>query len=513
MNQAIAKVDSAAIVRKVALSGNLKSLSENERWEYYEAFCRHLNLEPTTRPFDVMEREGKVSLYPNANCAAQLGERMGMSFPEYQTEIIMDCVFVYRVRAVTEDGREAWGTGAVPLGRSPLEIASAIKKAETQAKRRVTLSMGGLGITDSDEMEVIGTQVINSEPTQPEPKTRKAEPKPGRVFHIVNGAEVEGLPPEEVARQAEAAAESTRVAQEQSAAFRAEQKAKAAAELSIAGAKRTASEWFKKQSIKAEDQRLIWSRLDGNLELINSFLTIFPRQVPVVTSCALCLDSFIASDYDAEKALSDIAHKGSKIAAEIAGTVVAQSPPINAPVPIEKPTALPNAFVEICQTYEIGLAERPVIFQEFNGNVQDAEDFFLLRTSKDVPHDFPLDVLIQIWKNNDGHLRKSKQAVAAYDPNAAPPFVAHGVPGQSANLNPNAITPAKRSLKDDPVGFDATPFWKWIKTSELDATEPNRKRINQIIDLNSEQRTIKGKPEKVTNWQSVIHQVKVEFSA
>lgn len=188
--QALIQVNPAEIVRKVALSGNLKPLSESERWSYYEAYCKHLGLEPTTRPFDIMERDGKVSLYPNANCAAQLGEKMHLSFPEYKTEVIADCVFVYRVLAKTEDGREAWGTGAVPMGKLPLEIASAIKKAETQAKRRVTLSLGGLGLTDSDEMADIGASVAMAEPDTEKPKRRKPQPEP----QIIEAEKVETSP-------------------------------------------------------------------------------------------------------------------------------------------------------------------------------------------------------------------------------------------------------------------------------------------------------------------------------
>jgi len=333
---------------------------------------------------------------------------------------------------------------------------------------------------------------FTSEPTQPEPKTRKAkaEPKPGRVFHMVNGVEVEGLPPEEKAIQD---AESTRIAQEQGAVFRAELKAKEEEDLRIAAQKRAASDRFKKLSVTAPDQKLIWSELDGNLDEIERFLTIFPGKVPLVVDCAKCLEIWREHFGVADTALIAITDYGKAVAQEIAGK---PEPPVAI---TEAPPALPNGFVEVCQTYEIALPERAIVWKAF-GSIQDAEDFFMLRTSKDVPASVPIGVLIQIWKETDGHLRKSKVAVAEF----AASNVA--VPAVEA---PEAITPAKRSLKNDNPGFDSSPVWKWIKTSGLDATEPNRKRINQIMELNSH--TIGDK--LVYNWQAIVHQIKTEFSA
>ncbi len=45
--------------------------------------------------------------------------------------------------------------GAVPLPTSPADKANAMMKAETKAKRRVTLSICGLGMLDETEIETI----------------------------------------------------------------------------------------------------------------------------------------------------------------------------------------------------------------------------------------------------------------------------------------------------------------------------------------------------------------------
>lgn len=364
----------------------------------------------------------------------------------------------------------------------------------------------------------------------PAPKMKKIK---GAIEASNEVVVVPAPPPVQIIPKAETDAALTKRAQELSAEFRAELKDRENKELAaqrtqadsqselnmivdrknreeveakIAAAKRTASAWFKKKSVTTPDQQLIWSELGGNLDEVERFLEIFPGKVPIVISAKEILEVWRAENGNAETVLPILKDRAAKVFGHVE--------PEPEPVKIEPPPALPNGFVEACQNYEIPLPERSVIWKAF-GNIEDAEDFLMFRTSKDVPPDFPLDNLIEIWKDTDGHLRKAKQAVIAMETAASEivKVIAHGAPGQSVNLLPSTITPAKRSLKDDPVGFDVTPFWKWVKSSGLDETAANRARIFQIIELNSENRTVKGKTETRVNWEAVIHQVKTEFSA
>ena len=75
---------------------------------------------------------------------------------------------LYTVVAVAKDakGRTDMATGAVPLDDKVTGEArsNAIMKAETKAKRRVTLSLAGLGWLDESETDsIVGAQVVDME--------------------------------------------------------------------------------------------------------------------------------------------------------------------------------------------------------------------------------------------------------------------------------------------------------------------------------------------------------------
>jgi hypothetical protein len=60
------------------------------------------------------------------------------------------------VRAKDRQGREDESTGAVTVGDLKGDaLVNALMKAETKAKRRVTLSIAGLGWLDETELETI----------------------------------------------------------------------------------------------------------------------------------------------------------------------------------------------------------------------------------------------------------------------------------------------------------------------------------------------------------------------
>ncbi len=75
-------------------------------------------------------------------------------------------LYVVVARATTADGREDEAIGAVSVrGLSGDALANAIMKAETKAKRRVTLSIVGLGWTDESEVDSIpGAQTVRVDP-------------------------------------------------------------------------------------------------------------------------------------------------------------------------------------------------------------------------------------------------------------------------------------------------------------------------------------------------------------
>jgi hypothetical protein len=145
----------ASAIEKVILNGDLKELKPAERLSYYNRVCESLQLNPLTQPFAYLSLSGKMVLYARKDAAEQLRSVRGISLEIISREII-EGVYVVTTRARTKDGRVDEATGAVPIEALKGESrANAMMKAETKAKRRVTLSICGLGLMDETEVETI----------------------------------------------------------------------------------------------------------------------------------------------------------------------------------------------------------------------------------------------------------------------------------------------------------------------------------------------------------------------
>lgn len=153
---AVAKVQtSAEIMERVVIGGDLSALKPTERVMYYRSVCESLGLNPLTKPFDYLTLNGKLVLYARKDCAEQLRRRDGVSITDLSTQQIGD-MFVVTAKAQDRDSRTDSATGAVAIkGLVGDVLANAVMKAETKAKRRVTLSLCGLGILDETEIETV----------------------------------------------------------------------------------------------------------------------------------------------------------------------------------------------------------------------------------------------------------------------------------------------------------------------------------------------------------------------
>lgn len=147
--------DSAAVLEKVVVEGDLSKLSPAERMTYYRSVCESLGLNPITRPFEYATLQNKLVLYARKDCAEQLRTLRGISC-RIVDRMKVDDVYIVTARATDRTGREDESTGAVAVsGMKGNDLANAMMKAETKAKRRVTLSIAGLGIVDESELETI----------------------------------------------------------------------------------------------------------------------------------------------------------------------------------------------------------------------------------------------------------------------------------------------------------------------------------------------------------------------
>ena len=137
----------------VLIQGDLSTLSEDQRSAYYLRVCESLGLNPHTQPFEFIPLGGKLKLYATRACSDQLRKLHGVSIQILSRELVED---IYTVTARAEDmtGRTDESCGVVSLkGLMGEARSNKLMCAETKAKRRVTLSICGLGWLDETEVE------------------------------------------------------------------------------------------------------------------------------------------------------------------------------------------------------------------------------------------------------------------------------------------------------------------------------------------------------------------------
>ncbi len=190
---------SAATLESVLIGGDLSKLSQAQRVEYYSTTCKSLGLNPLTKPFDYITLNGKMVLYAKRDATDQLRRLYGVSIIRLERERIDD-VYVVTAFASMADGRQDSSIGAVNIkGLQGDALANALMKAETKSKRRVTLSICGLGMLDETEMETIpsAVQVQAIPDDEPEPEGPAVTPLVYQVAKSVknrDGVEYGDLP-------------------------------------------------------------------------------------------------------------------------------------------------------------------------------------------------------------------------------------------------------------------------------------------------------------------------------
>lgn len=168
-----------SVMEKVIIQGDLSVLNPNERLIYYTKVCESMGLNPITRPFEYLSlgkgNDKKMILYAKRECTEQLRKIHKVKVNIISRERVGDAYCV-TARATLPDGREDESIGAVSLVKDevvwdekkqkyiptgniiPLnhkEFINALMACETKAKRRVTLSIVGLGMMDESELESV----------------------------------------------------------------------------------------------------------------------------------------------------------------------------------------------------------------------------------------------------------------------------------------------------------------------------------------------------------------------
>jgi hypothetical protein len=169
-----------AAIESLVLRGDISALNPHQKTQYYAQLCERVGLDPATTPFQPLKLNGKEIFYATKGAAEQLRKLHRISIAIVSREQISDVYYV-TARATMADGRTDESQGAVSIGGLKGEpLANAIMKAETKAKRRVTLSIVGLGMLDESELDTIQSDRFAALPKE-EPRAanvRQLEPKP-----------------------------------------------------------------------------------------------------------------------------------------------------------------------------------------------------------------------------------------------------------------------------------------------------------------------------------------------
>lgn len=151
----LVKTDAESLVERVVVQGDLAKLTPGQRAQYYARVCESLGLNPLTRPFEYIMLNGRLTLYARRDATDQLRKIHGVSVEIVSREHVDD-LYIVVARATDREGRRDEAIGAVSVvGLRGEALANAIMKAETKAKRRVTLSLVGLGWLDEMEIETV----------------------------------------------------------------------------------------------------------------------------------------------------------------------------------------------------------------------------------------------------------------------------------------------------------------------------------------------------------------------
>jgi hypothetical protein len=171
---------SAAVLEQVVIHGDLSRLQPADRVMYYKQVCESIGLNPLTKPFEYIVLNNKLRLYALRDATDQLRKLNGVSITIKSRELVEGC-YVVMAQATDKSGRYDESMGSVPIeGLKGEARSNAMMKCETKAKRRVTLSICGLGWLDETEIDSIqgaqsGPQVL-SEPILPTSGTLAAQP-------------------------------------------------------------------------------------------------------------------------------------------------------------------------------------------------------------------------------------------------------------------------------------------------------------------------------------------------
>ncbi len=157
-------------LERVLLTGDLSVLSPEQAVAYYARVCESLGLNPLTQPFEYLNLNGKMILYARRACTNQLRQIHQVSIRITAREVVGDILNV-TAQATLPSGRCDESVGSVNVsGLKGEALSNAWMRAETKAKRRVTLDICGLATLDESELEGVADRARSARFKAPSPE-------------------------------------------------------------------------------------------------------------------------------------------------------------------------------------------------------------------------------------------------------------------------------------------------------------------------------------------------------
>lgn len=144
----------ATLLERVLADGDIGRLTAAERVAYYKMRCDAAGLDHRAQPFQFLQLQGKLVLYATRAATQQLAAKHRIS-TQILSRSTEDGLHVVVVRASAGD-RATDEIGAVSVaGKKGEDLANAMMKAATKAKRRAVLALCGLGEMDETEIDSV----------------------------------------------------------------------------------------------------------------------------------------------------------------------------------------------------------------------------------------------------------------------------------------------------------------------------------------------------------------------
>jgi len=144
-----------SIVEVVIAAGDLSKLTPDQRNTYYMTVCQSIGLNPMTRPFEYIVLNGKLTLYARKDATDQLRSIRNVSITRCDVSLSDPDYVIVTTEARDASGRTDIDVGVVSRKDMRGDLGNVIMKSVTKSKRRVTLSLCGLGMLDETEVETI----------------------------------------------------------------------------------------------------------------------------------------------------------------------------------------------------------------------------------------------------------------------------------------------------------------------------------------------------------------------